>query len=144
METTKCDKCDGEGVRWVDGSEGGCNWCSGTGVAGTPFIRSIEACENFIDVEATLRATVARLDGFLIEAHDRLAVMTGDVETLRAKLAESEERLREVTAQRDAVNQLLSDHGCDCDCQCDGDGHVCDGPVCFPCQVEAAMKGATR
>ena len=73
-EITKlCESCAGEGVRWYDGSLGGCNGCSGT--------------SRVPDVEGQLRAEVARLTEHVETLGAALKATAGDVVHLTAAVA---------------------------------------------------------
>lgn len=75
----------------------------------------------------------------LQHAIDTMQRLQREVESARAQALRHK-------AQVLAVEELLSEIGCDCPCDCEayGSGHGEDCERCTACRVEEAMKGAIQ
>jgi len=68
-------------------------------------------------------------------------MLLADVRSLENEVGRLAKRLAGQTARIAAVNDLLSQNGCDCECEHHRDEHDDTCARCLACRIDAALNG---
>lgn len=68
-------------------------------------------------------------------------MLLADVRSLENEVGRLAKRLAGQTARIAAVNDLLSQNGCDCECNHDRESHDDTCEWCLACRIDAALNG---